>query len=106
MLSKVERFWIAFSLRFAFGFLFLFAGLNIFMFQGAGGAAKDSGPEGFATLLTKPFESSWLWRIQGEETFVEFFVHWFLYLTPFVMVTLSVPILTGIFAKPALRLGA
>ena len=96
MLSKVERFWIAFNLRFAFGFLFLFASLNMFSY----------GPENFATDLSKPFESTWLWSIQGDETFVSVFIWQFLRATPYVMAVLCVPILTGIFAKPALRLGA
>ncbi len=96
MLSKVERFWIAFNLRFAFGFLFLFASLNMFSY----------GPENFATDLSKPFESTWIWSIQGEKKWVGDFIWGFLFTTPFVMGALSVPILTGIFAKPALRLGA
>ncbi len=96
MVSKVERFWIAFNLRFAFGFLFLFASLNMFSY----------GPENFATDLSKPFESTWLWSIQGEKKWVGDFIWGFLFATPYVMGALSVPILTGIFAKPALRLGA
>lgn len=96
MLSKVERFWIAFNLRFAFGFLFLFASINIFSY----------GPAKFAEDLSKPYETTWLWSIQGNQTFVELFVYWFLFVTPFIMGVLAVPILTGIFAKPALRLGA
>ncbi len=91
MLSKVERFWIAFILRFAFGFFFLFAALNIF----------DHGPEAFSQALAKPFESTWLWKVGGDA-----FIDKFLYGMPFVFAALSVPILTGIFLKPALRLGA
>ncbi len=96
MLSKVERFWIAFNLRFAFGFLFLFASLNMFSY----------GPDKFADDLSKPFESTWIWSIQGQRKWVGDFIWGFLFTTPFVMGALSVPILTGIFAKPALRLGA
>lgn len=96
MLSKVERFWIAFNLRFAFGFLFLIASLNIFSY----------GPERFATELSKPYQDTWLWTIQGDQTFVQVFIEKFLYAMPFIMGALSVPILTGIFAKPALRIGS
>lgn len=96
MLSKVERFWIAFNLRFAFGFLFLIASLNIFHY----------GPEKFATDLSKPYEGTWLWTIQGDQTFVQVFIEKFLFAMPFIMGALSVPILTGIFAKPALRIAS
>ena len=44
MVSPVERFWITFILRFAFGFFFLFAGIGIFHF----------GDSEFASNLAKP----------------------------------------------------
>ena len=92
MLSKVERFWITFILRFAFGFLFLFASLNIFSY----------GAESFATDLAKPFANTWLAKIPDSDVFLKYF----LLGVPYVLGALSVPILTGIFVKPALRLGA
>ena len=92
MLSKVERFWLAFILRFAFGFFFLFAALNIF----------DYGVDAFATNLSKPFASTWIWKIQGADNFITKFLGF----VPYTFAVLCVPILTGIFAKPALRFGA
>ena len=92
MVSAAERFWISFILRFAFGFLFLFAALNIFSY----------GPDKFATDLYQPFANTWVGGIEGADKFFQTF----LYGMPYVMAALSVPILTGIFARPALRLGA
>jgi hypothetical protein len=98
MVSKVERFWIAFILRFAIGFLFLFAALNIFNY----------GPEKFAADLSKGFQNTWLATLeiqQGGYTGLDL-VSYFLQGMPYVLAGLSVPILTGIFLRPALRLGA
>ena len=92
MLSRVERFWIAFILRFGFGFLFLFAAVGIFNY----------GPNLFAEDLAKPFAATWVGGIQGSDQFIQKF----LLGVPYVMGVLSVPILTGIFLKPALRLAA
>jgi hypothetical protein len=96
MISKFERFWIIFILRFAFGFLFLFAAINIFTY-GVGNFAKD---------LSEGFASTWLGTLAvGKYTGMQF-ITGFLYAAPYIMAALSVPILTGIFARPALRLGA
>ena len=92
MLSKVERFWISFILRFAFGFLFLFASLNIFNY----------GAEAFSTELAKPFANTWVAKIPDSDVFLRYFLQGL----PYLMGALAVPILTGIFVKPALRLGA
>ena len=78
MLSKAERFWISFILRFAFGFLFLLAALNIFSY----------GPSEFAEQLSKPMLATWIGSIEG----ADLFVYYLLLSMPFVM--------------PVLRLGA
>src|SRR5262245_46119909 len=94
MISKVERFWITFILRFAFGFLFLLAAINQFRL----------GPEAFSTQLSTPFQTTWLGDIDiAGHTGMEF-VKGFLYAVPFILAGLSVPILTGIWLRPALRL--
>jgi hypothetical protein len=96
MVSKVERFWIVFILRFAIGFLFLFASLNIFF----------HGPDKFAAELSRGFERTWIANIElGSNTGLDF-ITFFLKGMPYVLGGLSVPILTGIFLRPALRLGA
>ena len=96
MISKFERFWIIFILRFGFGFLFLFAAINIFTY----GVPK------FAEDLSKGFEPTWIAKITVfGHTGMEF-VKLFLHGAPYVMGALSVPILTGILLRPALRMGA
>jgi hypothetical protein len=96
MVSTVERFWIAFILRFAIGFLFLFASLNIF----------SVGPEKFADDLSKGFANTWMADIEmGGYTGLDA-TKKFLYAMPFILGGLSVPILTGIFLRPALRASA
>jgi len=96
MISTVERFWIAFILRFAIGFLFLFAALNIF----------NEGPESFSKKLSGGFANTWIADIDvGGVTGLQV-TEKFLYAVPFILAGLSVPILTGIFLRPALRLGA
>jgi hypothetical protein len=106
MISTVERFWIAFILRFAIGFLFLFAGLKIF----------SEGPQKFSEQLSGGFASTWIADIEIEAgsdeagqprviTGVDM-AKYFLLGLPYVLTALSVPILTGIFLRPSLRLGA
>lgn len=96
MVSKFERFWIIFILRFGFGFLFCFAAVNIFTY----------GVDNFVTDLSQGFEKTWLGQITvGSYTGMEV-VKLFLYGAPYLMAVLSVAILTGLLAKPALRLGA
>jgi hypothetical protein len=88
MVSKVERFWIAFILRFAIGFLFLFAALNIFNY----------GPDKFSADLSKGFQNTWLANLElGPKTGLDI-VTYFLHGMPYV--------LAGLFLRPALRLGA
>jgi len=100
MISRKERFWIAFILRFAIGFLFLFASLPQF----------EMGPEKFAQALAGGFSQSWVsdikFQVRGNEYNGLFLVEKFLYALPYVFTGLSVFILTGLFLKPALRLGA
>lgn len=96
MISKFERFWITFILRFGFGFLFLFAAVNIFTY----------GVDKFAEDLGKGFEPTWLGKITLFGYTGMFVVNFFLHFAPFIMAALSVPILTGILVKPALRAGA
>ena len=108
MLSTVERFWITFILRFAFGFLFLFAAIGIFSY----------GAEEFAADLARPIADSWIGNVEASvvstfQTDVEFddasrdaFATGFLIAVPYIFCALSVCILTGIFLRPALRLGA
>jgi len=95
MISKFERFWIIFVLRFGIGFLFLFAAINILTY----------GVDKFSDDLSKGFEPTWLAKITLAGYTGMDFVKFFLKFMPYVMGALSIPILTGIFAKPALRLG-
>lgn len=149
MTSRTERFWISFILRFAFGFLFLIAAINIF----STGGPHDFGPHRFAMNLSKSFSSGWMGNLLPE---VEITIpqpepaskkkantagaaegapaapvagdgaekpaaaparnkgktekvhptYFFLLGLPFVFAALAVPILLGIFLRPALRLGA
>ncbi len=105
MISKFERFWIIFILRFGFGFFFLVAAINIF----------THGQDKFIEELSKGFEPTWLGSMTFQDTFLGgivgdltgmFLVKKFLLVMPYVLGILSVPILTGIFLKPALRLAA
>lgn len=105
MISKFEKFWISFILRFGFGFFFLVAAINIFSY----------GLEKFSTDLSKGFEGTWLGNLTFRHTILGpivgdlngmYLVQGFLKLMPFVMGILSVPILTGILWKPALRISA
>jgi len=96
MSSKCERLWINLILRFGIGFLFLFAAINIFTY----GVAK------FAEDLAKGFEPTWLAKITLANYTGLQFIKLFLQGAPFVMGALAIPILTGILARPALRIGA
>ena len=114
MTSKKERFWISLILRLGFGFLFLFVAIGQF---DAGGPI-DHGPTWFAKTLSKGFADSWLGQAVPDITTTEVDAkgrekevavdpsYYFLLGIPYVFAILSVPILTGIFVRPALRLGA
>ena len=124
-----EQFWIALTVRFAFGFLFLIAALNIFTYHDT----KDPPPgsltmyefvdksvNGFANELAKPYESTWLnfkwkwWPLKPDaktnvpvarDLGIEL-VRWFLVGMPFVFTILGFCLLSGLFLYPALRLSA
>ena len=103
MISKLESFWIRFILRFAIGFLFLFAAIGQF---NSGGQISLDGARKFADTLSKGFASTWMADIKlGAYTGVDF--SWgFLYALPFIFSLLATMILTGIGARIALRAGA
>jgi hypothetical protein len=113
MISRAESFWIAFIVRFAFGFLFLFAALGIF----------KHGVEAFANGLSGPLADTWMGDIEAsvvslstglfssqavpfEDASRSAFLKGFLTALPYVMCGLAVCILTGILLRPALRIGA
>jgi hypothetical protein len=117
MTSKKERFWIQFILRLGFGFLFLFVAVAQF----DAGGPNDDGPSTFAAQLSGPFAESWLGQIVPDIKYTttveerggtkEVVVerdpsYYFLLALPYTFAVLSVPILTGLFLRPALRLGA
>jgi glycerol uptake facilitator-like aquaporin len=106
-ISAGERFWIAFILRFAFGFLFLFAAINIFNY----------GDARFAEDLSAPMAGTWIGDVEAqlvslakgidiEDASRDGLLVGFLRGLPYVMCALATCILTGILLKPALRLGA
>lgn len=102
MVSTLERFWILFILRFAIGFLFLFAALAQF----GHGSWQDFGPEKFAEDLSKGFSGTWLAALEFRGYSGTDFVYYFLYGLPFAFAALGVLILTGLLLKTALRLSA
>jgi|SRR5437867_3265556 len=103
MISKLESFWIRFIIRFAIGFLFLFAALGQFNF---GGEISVESAKKFADSLSSGFKSTWLADIAiGDYTGVDV-ARWFLLGLPFAFSLLAAMILTGIGCRLALRLGA
>lgn len=118
-----ERFWIALTVRAAFGFMFLFAAINIFFagWDPKKSLFKNAGENltAFVTGLSAPYESSWVnfkypsrqinpdTGAPQEVTEVGLsIVRWFLYGMPFIMTVLSVLLLTGLYLRPALRASA
>ncbi len=121
-----ERFWIALIVRFAFGFMFLIASINIF-FSGwqEGSSFKENfqqiGPNltSWTDLMSKPYEETWInIKIHSSEVDAAtgapakqtevgmMIVRGFLYAMPFIFLVLSLFILTGLFYRMALRLSA
>jgi|RhiMethySRZTD1v2_1073278.scaffolds.fasta_scaffold50635_2 hypothetical protein len=101
--SKFERFWIKFILRFAIGFLFLFAAIGQF---NAGGEPGVESARTFAKNLSGGFKSTWIADVQlGQYTGLDV-VQGFLFGLPFAFLLLSAMILTGIGVRIALRAGA
>ena len=99
MVSRKERFWITFMLRMSFGFLFLIVSLGQF----------DAGTDVFADKVSSPYSGTWLagalenlFGFDDGTAPLRFFLH----CIPFIFAALTVPILTGLFLRPALRLGA
>src|SRR5678815_84078 len=78
--SKFERFWIKFILRFAIGFLFLFAAIGQF---NAGGEPGVESARTFAKNLSGGFKSTWIADVQlGQYTGLDV-VQGFLFGLPF-----------------------
>ena len=112
-----ERFWIALTVRTAFGLMFLIAAINIFFADP--GATVSANLDSFVTGLSKPFETTWVsakfhsWDTDPQtgapthEYQVGMPIIWgFLYAMPFVLAVLSILLLTGLFLRPALRASA
>jgi hypothetical protein len=111
-----ERFWIAFTVRIAFGLMFAMAAMKIFTFADK---PLDSVQQ-FADALSKPYEATWVnvkWYWWGAELNEETnqvipidvgirCVRYFLIGMPFIFSVLSLCLLTGIFLFPAMRLSA
>ena len=115
MVSPKERFWITFMLRMSFGFLFLFVALGQF----DAGGPSDSGPGWFADTLSNSYSGTWLAAaletigfkdgiIPGSDPEERYFwpIRVFLGCIPYIFAALSVPILTGLLLRPALRFAA
>ena len=104
MVSNKERFWITLMLRIAFGFLFLFVALGQF----DAGGPRDSGPEWFSEKVAGTYSGTWLVGAFKSIGFSEGTepMQFFLGCVPFIFAALSIPILTGLFLRQALRVGA
>jgi hypothetical protein len=114
MISRVDRFWITFILRLGFGLFFAIAAINIF----CAGGPTDTGFEWFADNVSKAFTSTWLGdidtSIMGMVAAIlpehaqpsKSLCNYFLRALPFLFAAISLPILLGVFLRPALRLGA
>ena len=104
MVSTKERFWITLMLRIAFGFLFLFVALGQF----DAGGPLDSGTAWFAEKVAGTYKGTWLagaFQSFGFTNGTEP-MQFFLGCVPFIFAALSIPILTGLFLRQALRVGA
>ena len=104
MVSPKERFWITFMMRMSFGVLFLFVALGQF----DAGGPTDSGPQWFAAKLSSSYSGTWLagaFKTVGFEKGTEP-MKLFLGFIPYIFAVLSVPILTGLLLRPALRCAA
>ena len=120
-----ERFWIALTVRFGFGFLFLIAAINILFLEWSESKTIRENFENipaslqtFADIQSKYYETSWMnFKVNtgpvdpitgaGEQTQIGMMgIKLFLKSMPFVFLGLSVFLLTGIFWRLALRLSA
>ena len=129
MTSKAERFWITFIVRIAIGGFFLIVAIGQFNY----GGANDVGYRAFADKLATGFKDTWVDDIlpdvpvyklgkdpedpdklvpvrnaKNEKVVDEYRdpTYYFLLALPFIFCILSVPILLGLFLRPALRLAA
>ncbi len=121
-----ERFWITLTVRFAFGFLFLIAAINILFcqydesqtpMQNIGNIQKNM--TAFVDLQSKSYETSWL-NIKVNTGPIDeatgaskeqlqlgmLGIRYFLYAMPVIFLLLAIPLITGIFSRVALRLSA
>jgi hypothetical protein len=119
-----ERFWIALTVRLAFGFMFIIAAMNIFTYADT----KNPPPEktryelfkesltGFADDLGGAYQNTWVnfkwkWFMEADPTSNQpvaidlgiRLVKGFLYAMPFIFTILGLCILSGIWLYPALR---
>ena len=125
-----ERLWIALIFRFAFGFLFLFAAINIFTYYDTKEPPQENRDLSFANLgkslsdfekdLSAPYADTWLnfkwkwWPIEYDEALKGRtsrdlgmpMIRWFVYVMPFIFLGLAICLLTGFGARVALRFGA
>jgi len=121
-----ERFWIALIVRFAFGFLFLIASINIFFHDWQEGSTFGENWQNIIPSLkawgekmSEPYKATWInIKIDGSEVDETTgapknqyevgmtCIHGFLYSMPFIFLALSILLLTGLFYRIALRLSA
>jgi hypothetical protein len=121
-----ERFWIALTVRFAFGFLFLIAAINILTLSWSETASLSeniqkvgTSLDSFAAIQSKYYESSWMnvkidygainpttGASENQLQLGMLVIRYFLFSMPFVFAFLSFLLITGIFYKAALRLSA
>lgn len=120
-----EKFWIALTVRVAFGFMFLIAALNIFTYSDKKNPPPDTPRSellqksltSFATDLSTPYKNTWVnfkwkwWPLEPDEKTQRpvardlgmSAVTWFLYAMPFIFTILGFCILSGVGLYPALR---
>ena len=120
-----ERFWIALTVRFAFGFMFLIAAMNILFFKwddavsvGENFSRIKANVTAFVDIQTKGYEDSWVnvkyqggavAPATGTTTAVPIGMTCFKVFVaamPVVFFILSVLLLSGLFLRPALRASA
>lgn len=118
-----ERFWIALTIRVAFGLMFLIAALNIFTYPKTADKPLPTkylqNVNAFAADLKQPYQQSWAnikwpWgkKMETDPTTREtvdvgiICIEWFLLAMPFIFACLAFCLLTGLFLFPALRFSA
>jgi uncharacterized membrane protein YphA (DoxX/SURF4 family) len=121
-----ERFWIALTVRIAFGFMFLIASMNIFFNDWEESKTFSENFSKIPANLTtfsdsqsKAYETTWInakfpYGEKDPQTGATkeapqiglTAIKWFLMAMPFILLALSLLLLTGLFLRPALRLSA